>query len=118
MVLRLVRLCAIIREKGVMRATVAHGDVANDIDGLVKMAQESLDMSGANLVDEVTCDELYNWTEQSDPQWYRDHQYDPNGPLVVAYDLGIKRNILRLLTDRGLRVRVVPADMPYQQVLE
>jgi len=38
--------------------------------------------------------------------------------LVVAYDLGIKRNILRLLTDRGLRVRVVPADMPYQQVLD
>ncbi|MEL6404030.1 MAG: glutamine-hydrolyzing carbamoyl-phosphate synthase small subunit [Chloroflexota bacterium] len=98
-----------IREKGVMRATIAHGEGASDTANLLKMAQESLDMSGANLVDDVTTQEAYNWTEKSDPQWYTDHLYDPSGPLIVAYDYGIKSNILRLMTDRGLRVRVVPA---------
>lgn len=106
-----------IREKGVMRATVAHGDVAQDHDALVEMARTSLDMSGANLVDEVTCAEPYNWTEGSDPQWHDTSDDNQEGQLVVAYDLGIKRNILRLLTDRGLRVKVVPATTPYSEVL-
>jgi len=106
-----------IREQGVMRAAIAHGEEAEDTDALVQLAGESLDMSGANLVDEVTTSEAYNWTERSDPQWYQDHRYDELGPLIVAYDLGIKRNILRLLTDRGLRVRVVPAGTPAKDVL-
>lgn len=106
-----------IREKGVMRAAVAHGDIARDPQALVELARASLDMSGANLVDDVTCAEPYNWVERSDPQWYRDHHYDPSGPLIVAYDLGIKRNILRLLTDRGLRVMVVPAHTSFEEVL-
>lgn len=105
-----------IREKGVMRAVVAHGEMANDTDALVEMARNSLDMSGANLVDDVTAGEPYHWTQQSDPQWYREHHYDENGPLVVAYDYGIKRNILRMLTDRGLRVTVVPATVSADEV--
>ncbi|MGB7341705.1 MAG: glutamine-hydrolyzing carbamoyl-phosphate synthase small subunit [Phototrophicaceae bacterium] len=106
-----------IREKGAMRAVVAHGDAANDTDALVKMAQESLDMSGANLVDEVTTAEPYNWTQQSDPEWYAEHAYDENGPLIIAYDYGIKNNIMRMLTDRGLRIKVVPAQMPADEVM-
>jgi carbamoyl-phosphate synthase small subunit len=106
-----------IREKGVMRAAVAHGEAAEDTDALLKIARESLDMSGANLVDAVTTPETYNWTEQSDPQWYKDHRYDSNGPLIVAYDYGIKSNILRMMTDRGMRVTVVPAQMTADEVL-
>ncbi len=106
-----------IREKGAMRAAIAHGPEAVDTDALLQMARESLDMSGANLVDEVTTAEPYNWTERSDPQWYQDHHYDPAGPLIVAYDYGIKRNILRMMTDRGLRVTVVPASTPVSEVL-
>ena len=106
-----------IRSKGVMRAAIANGPEAEDTTGLMKLAQNSLDMSGANLVDSVTTPETYHWTERSDLQWYRDHHYDPSGPLVVAYDYGIKRNILRLLTDRGLRVTVVPAHTPAAEVL-
>lgn len=106
-----------IREKGAMRAAIAHGEAADDPDALIELARSSLDMSGANLVDEVTCAEAYNWTERSDPQWYLNHHYDPGGPLIVAYDFGIKRNILRMLTDRGLRVRVVPAQTPASEVL-
>lgn len=107
-----------IREKGVMRAAIAHGEAANDIDALVEMARNSLDMSGANLVDDVTTPEPYNWSERSDQQWYDDHDApDDSAPLIVAYDYGIKSNILRMLTDRGLRVRVVPAQTPPEEIL-
>jgi len=106
-----------IRESGVMRAAIAYGAAAEDADALIEMARNSPDMSGANLVDEVTCDEPYNWTERSSGAWYLNHAEDPSGPLVVAYDLGIKRNILRMLTDRGLRVRVVPSQTSAEDVL-
>jgi carbamoyl-phosphate synthase small subunit len=106
-----------IRERGVMRAAIAHGEAAAEPDKLVELARQTPDMSGLNLVDEVTCAEPYHWTEQSDPAWYRHHQYDPAGALIVAYDMGIKRNILRMMTDRGLRVTVVPAWMPASEVL-
>jgi carbamoyl-phosphate synthase small subunit len=107
-----------IREKGVMRAAIAHGEMANAPQGLIEMARTSMDMSGANLVDEVTCAEPYNWSERSSGEWYASQHYQTeSGPLVVAYDLGIKRNILRMLTDRGMRVRVVPAQTPAEEVL-
>jgi carbamoyl-phosphate synthase small subunit len=106
-----------IRDKGVMRAAIAHGDAADDPAGLIERARTTADMSGANLVDEVTCSEPYHWTERSDSQWYRDHHEDSAGPLIVAYDFGIKRNILKMLTDRGLRVTVVPAQTPASEVL-
>lgn len=106
-----------IREKGVMRAAIAHGEAAEDAAALVEIARQSPDMSGWNLVDDVTCAEPYNWTQTSDPGWYVNHPYDPNGALIVAYDMGIKKNILRMMTDRGLRVTVVPATTPADQVL-
>lgn len=106
-----------IREKGVMRAAIAHGDAANDPHALIEIARTAPDMSGANLVDDVTCAEPYNWTELSDPQWYRSHAYDDSAPLIVAYDTGIKRNILRMMTDRGLRVMVVPAQTTAEETL-
>jgi carbamoyl-phosphate synthase small subunit len=74
-------------------------------------------MSGWNLVDDVTCAEPYHWTERSDPEWYSKHRYDPEGALIIAYDTGIKRNILKMMTDRGLRVTVVPAHTPASEVL-
>ncbi len=106
-----------LRTRGVMRAAVAHGEAALDSAALVDLARNAPDMSGANLVDDVTCAEPYAWTETSDPAWYRDHTFDPNGPLIVAYDTGIKRSILRMMTDRGLRVRVVPSSTPAADVL-
>ena len=106
-----------IREKGAMRAVIAHGEVAEDTDALLQMARESLDMSGANLVDDVTTPEPYHWTQQSDAQWYSEHEYRDDGALIVAYDYGIKSNILRMLTDRGLRVTIVPAQMTPSEVM-
>lgn len=106
-----------IREKGVMRAAIAQGEAAQDAAALVEIARNSPDMSGWNLVDEVTCEEPYNWTETSDPAWYSRYDNESNQPLIVAYDTGIKRNILRMMTDRGLRVKVVPAHLPASEVL-
>jgi carbamoyl-phosphate synthase small subunit len=106
-----------IRSQGVMRAAIAHGEAADDAAALVEIARGSMDMSGANLVDDVTCSEPYNWAQRSDAQWYRDHHDEAGGPLIVAYDFGIKRNILRMFTDRGLRVTVVPAQTPAAEVL-
>ncbi|MBZ0296535.1 MAG: glutamine-hydrolyzing carbamoyl-phosphate synthase small subunit [Anaerolineae bacterium] len=106
-----------IRTKGVMRAAIAHGEAANDTAALLEIARNSMDMSGANLVDEVSCSEAYNWAERTDPQWYQNHLDQSEGPLIVAYDYGIKRNILRLFTDRGLRVTVVPAHTSAEDVL-
>lgn len=106
-----------IRARGVMRAAVAHGDLVRDPQALIDLARNAPDMNGANLVDAVSCEESYNWTEKSDPVWYRSHDYDESGPLIVAYDTGIKHNILKMMTDRGLRVTVVPARTPANDVL-
>lgn len=108
-----------IREKGAMRAVIATGEMANDVEALLKMARESFDMSGANLVDEVSTAEAYHWTQSSDQQWLPS-EHTPSStfsPHVVAYDFGVKHNILRLMTDRGLRVTVVPAQTPAAEVL-
>ncbi len=106
-----------LRTRGVMRAAVAHGEAARDTAALVELARNSPDMSGANLVDDVTCVEAYSWTESSSKAWYKAQPFDTDGPLIVAYDTGIKRNILRMLTDRGLRVVVVPASTSADDVL-
>jgi len=106
-----------LRTRGVMRAAIAHGEAARDVAELIRTAQAAPDMSGANLVDEVTCAEPYVWAQTSDPAWYSNHHFDPNGPLIVAYDTGIKRSILRMMTDRGLRVLVVPAGTSALEVL-
>ncbi len=105
-----------IRERGVMRAALAHGEAAEDTDSLIQTARDAIDMSGANLVDEVSVEQTYDWREASDSRWYGDSRAAADSPLVVAYDFGIKRNILRMLTDRGLRVRVVPAWTPAADV--
>lgn len=113
-----------IRERGVMRAAIAHGEAAQDAAALVNIARQSPDMSGWNLVNEVTCAEPYGWMQTSDRAWYQHHgsaaqpaSADGQSPLIVAYDTGIKRNILHMLADRGLRVRVVPASTSADEVL-
>jgi carbamoyl-phosphate synthase small subunit len=113
-----------LRTRGVMRGVIAHGDAARDPQALIAMAQAWPGMDGLDLVLEVTCAEPYHWVEPTEKIWYRaaQHQslHDRFGtahPHVVAYDFGIKRNILRLLTDRGFNVTVVPAQTSAADVL-
>lgn len=107
-----------IREKGVMKAAIASGEGAADTDRLTAIARGAPDMSGANLVDEVSAKLAYDWHETSDANWYGDRETFADRPLIVAYDFGIKRNILRMMTDRGLRVKVAPAWTPAGEIMD
>jgi carbamoyl-phosphate synthase small subunit len=72
------------------------------------------------LVKEVTCQEPYDWEEGEWKILNGENSLRPRVDkkyFVVAYDLGIKRNILRMLVEAGCRVRVVPASTPPDEVL-
>lgn len=110
-----------IREQGAMRAVISSQEP--DPERLVQAARGAPSMEGLDLVPAVTCAESYHWTEGAG-DWGRaagsaSSQPPTHSPSyhVVAYDFGIKRNILRLLAERGCRVTVVPATTPAADVL-
>ncbi|MBK8934507.1 MAG: glutamine-hydrolyzing carbamoyl-phosphate synthase small subunit [Chloroflexi bacterium] len=109
-----------IRTHGAMRAALSTIDP--DPARLLALARSARDMNGLDLAREVTCAAPYRWTEAANwwsavGQWGNGQPPIANGQFaisnrqfhVVAYDFGIKRNILRLLTAHGCRVTVVPA---------
>ncbi len=74
-------------------------------------------MAGKDLAQSVTCNELYKWT---DGEWQLGKGYVPQQQTefhVVAYDYGVKHNILRMLAERGCRLTVVPAKTSAEAVL-
>ena len=107
-----------IRSQGAMRAVLS--SVESDPDGLLRKALAAPKMSGADLVRGISCPAPYRWEEKADTRWY-----PPGAPAftssrpfhVVAYDFGIKYNILRLLARYGLYTTVVPATTPASEVL-
>jgi carbamoyl-phosphate synthase small subunit len=101
-----------IRTLGAMNGVLAHGEC--DPEVLVARALRVPPMEGRNLVDEVTCTEPYAWSEGA--SW---RTQTPSSPRyrVVAYDYGVKRNILREMVAAGLEVLVVPARTPAREVL-
>lgn len=109
-----------IREAGAQQAVIST-DTSNPAR-LVERARNSHGLAGRDLVKEVTCKAPYDWTEG---EWNLGQGFsaDPNSSrgkdsyFVVAYDLGIKQNILRKLTQSGCRVRVVPASTSAKEVL-
>ena len=107
-----------IRSQGAMMAALST-DPALDSDDLVDMARAAPSMEGLDLTRIVTCSEIYHWEEGISPEWQTGATpYAPRTTYhVVAYDFGIKYNILRLLTQVGCRVTVVPATTPAETVL-
>lgn len=110
------RLTRILREKGAQSGCIAAGD---DIDPekIISMAKEFPGLSGMDLAREVTTESLIAWNEGG---WVLESGYQAAAEKkykVVAYDFGVKRNILRMLTDRGCNVTVVPATTPASDVL-
>lgn len=88
-----------------------------DIAGLVRQAAQAPSMAGLDLAQVVTVSQPYVWSET---EWTLGSGYghNPQGQFhVVAYDFGVKRNILRMLVSRGCRLTVVPAKTPAQDVL-
>lgn len=109
-------LTRLLRDKGAQRACIVAG---NNIDkGQAQIALEGFSgLQGLDLAKEVTTQSIYEWTENI---WDLEKGHIPAENLtkhVVAYDFGVKRNILRLLANRGCRVTVVPATTPAEEVI-
>lgn len=106
-----------LRTRGAMRGAISTTDL--DAKHLVAKTQDSPSLIGRDLVREVTCNTPYTW---NDGEWrWPDDSKGVVGPdeqfHIVAYDFGIKRNILRKLANSGCAVTVVPAQTPAAEAL-
>lgn len=111
------RLTRTLREKGAQAGCIMAGEQA-DADEAVALARAFPGLKGMDLARVVSTTSRYEWNEGS---WrLEDDAFARPADLpwhVVAYDYGIKRNILRLLADRGCRVTVLPAQAPAGEAL-
>ncbi|UCM48987.1 glutamine-hydrolyzing carbamoyl-phosphate synthase small subunit [Aeromonas caviae] len=112
------KLTRILREKGAQAGCILAGKQLDEAHAL-EQARAFPGLKGMDLAKEVTVSESYSWTEGS---WQLDKGHvtpaaDELKYHVVAYDFGVKRNILRMLVDRGCRLTVVPAKTPAAEVL-
>ena len=115
------RLTRILRDKGAQGGCLLAGEALGEAGEAkaLELARGFAGLKGMDLAKEVTTSERYDWREGS---WtlgeghavYSDEQLPHH---VVAYDFGVKRNILRMLADRGCRLTVVPAKTPAADVL-
>ncbi|MDR2690304.1 MAG: glutamine-hydrolyzing carbamoyl-phosphate synthase small subunit [Azoarcus sp.] len=115
------KLTRILREKGAQAGCIVSGepDASLDLDVEAAFAQARAfpGLAGMDLAKTVSTREAFAWTES---EWRLGEGYGvQEAPRrhVVAYDFGIKRNILRMLAERGCRLTVVPAQTPAQEVL-
>ena len=116
------RLTRILRDKGAQNGCIIASNTLDNIplDESVALgkAQAFAGLKGMDLAKEVTCDKAYEW---SDGSWVLGEGFKKGlvNPAfhVVAYDFGVKSNILRMLADRGCRLTVVPAKTTADEVL-
>lgn len=111
------RLTRILRDKGAQNGCIIAGDNLDEAKAL-ELAQSFPGLKGMDLAKVVSTKEKYDWNESV---WKlgEGHQKGKENPdfHVVAYDFGVKRNILRMLVERGCRLTVVPAQTPASEVL-
>ena len=116
-------LTRLLREKGAQNGAIlalALGESVGpqSIELALKAAQGAASMSGLDLAKEVSVSSSYAWSES---EWVLGEGYGHQTQAhlhVVAYDFGVKRNILRMLAQRGCKVTVVPAQTSADDVLE
>jgi carbamoyl-phosphate synthase small subunit len=107
-----------LRSAGAMNGAIST-EILDPIE-LLNLVRSAPNMTGLNLVKNVTTQTTYEWTEPSEPMW----EFKPEAPAtsdtftVVALDFGVKRNILRRLASYGCRVIVVPADTSASEILK
>jgi len=109
------RLTRLLREKGAQNGCIMAGDI--DEARALELARRFPGLKGMDLAREVSTRQRYDWTEGS---WVVHEGFAAAPPArwrVVAYDYGVKRNILRMLVDRGCQLTVVPAQTPAAEVL-
>ena len=116
------RLTRLLRTKGTLKGCILAGDAAaasDAADVAIAAAKSAVPLQGLDLVKEVTSSCVQNWTEGV---WKLGEGYtQPDSASqpyqVVAYDLGVKRNFLRMLASRGCQVTLVPATTTAAEVL-
>jgi carbamoyl-phosphate synthase small subunit len=112
------QLTRILREKGAQAGCIAAGDAAARPDLAVEAARRFPGLKGMDLAKVVTTKRAFQWNEGTNWALEQGPKRRPGQRLhVVAYDFGIKRNILRLLADHGCRMTVVPAQTSADEVL-
>src|SRR5687768_6224221 len=113
-----------LRDGGTQKAALSTKGTSPE--ALLKMAREWPGLDGRDMVKEVSCEETYHWVDDAGSKWVKS-----NGQLaidneqlvvhrpwsIVAYDFGIKENILRHLSSYGAKVTVVPADTTAEETL-
>jgi len=111
------KLTRLLREKGAQAGCIMTGDQVDE-NAAVKAARKFPGLKGMDLAKVVSTKKHYQWNEGSIwPESGRTPIRSNQRLHVVAYDFGIKRNILRLLADGGCRMTVVPAQTPAEEVL-
>jgi carbamoyl-phosphate synthase small subunit len=113
------RLTRHIREQGALSGVIVAGEGARDSDAAIAQARAFPGLKGADLAKVVSRTAQESWAQGvwRLGQGLADHSGAERPFKVVAYDFGVKRNILRLLVDRGCDVTVVPAQTPAEAVL-
>ena len=109
------KLTRILRETGSQSGCIIVGDI--DEQKAVEAAKQFPGLKGMDLAKQVTTAEAYQWQHKS---WQLGYDYEQQTDFkfkVVAYDFGVKQNILRMLADRGCDLTVVPAQTPASDVL-
>jgi len=114
-----------LRDGGTQKAALS--TKGTSADALLKMARGWAGLDGRDMVKEVTCEESYRWVDDEGSRWVMrkaeggmqnsSFLIPPSAFHVVAYDFGIKENILRHLSSFGANVTVVPADTTADEVL-
>jgi carbamoyl-phosphate synthase small subunit len=110
------KLTRLLREKGAQSGCIMTGENIDEADA-VRAAKKFPGLKGMDLAKAVSTKRIYQWNDGA--VW----NLPPRAPRpqsrlhVVAYDFGIKRNILRLLAEHGCRMTVIPAQTPVDQVL-
>lgn len=110
-----------LRDSGTQKAALSTKCTPANV--LLQMARDWSGLDGRDMVKEVTCEEMYHWVNDAGSKWVS--KKDEGGTLrvkdelfsIVAYDFGIKKNILRHLASYGANVTVVPADTTADEVL-
>ncbi len=111
------KLTRILRDKGAQNGCIQAGEI--DEAKAIAAARAAPSMAGLDLAKVVSCTEPYEWTQST---WalgagYAEREGDAAKYHVVAYDYGVKFNILRMLAERGCKLTVVPAQTSAKDVL-
>ncbi|MFL2530726.1 MAG: glutamine-hydrolyzing carbamoyl-phosphate synthase small subunit [Porticoccaceae bacterium] len=109
------KLTRILRETGAQSGCIIVGEI--DEQKAVQAAKQFPGLKGMDLAKQVTTTEAYQWQQKSWQLGQGYQQQDAFKFKVVAYDFGVKQNILRMLVDRGCDLTVVPAQTPASEVL-